>query len=233
MRSIYLRAVRYAEVLDPLLSRDHVHNAWLYHFDKTGKSLFEQPIGYVLWLTKIMFRREYVNRFRSTLGGEQIRRTFLDIEDFHQATTTTPEDILITNETIEDIYERVDNYNKLKSKRCIPNATLKSFLTYLEHGYSRKEIIDLMGLNHQTYHDYLKKLRTLMTDFHSSPFNGNKLPIKQKITRSDYENHKNDKYSDYVYDTDRWSDSNESYTQLTHKKDFYGILIVEGKRLDL
>ena len=69
-------------------------------------------------------------------------------------------------------------------------------------------------------------------EFFSSPFASNKLKIKMKVKRATYDDNP-EKYSDYVYDTDRWSDANESYCQLVHKTEDYGILIVEGKSLDL
>lgn len=47
-----------------------------------------------------------------------------------------------------------------------------------------------------------------------SPFNGSTNKIKQKITRKHYEEHKDEKYSQFVYDPDRGCDLNEFYMEL-------------------
>lgn len=95
-------------------------------------------------------------------------------------------------------------------------------------GQSLNQISIKYGCTIQTIWAVLKNKSYM----HDSPFNSNPLKIKAKITRKEYELHP-EKYEDYEYDIDRNSDFNEFYTQLSHKTENYGLLIVESRKLDL
>lgn len=219
MRQTYLRAVRYAQVIDRELYRDNVHNAWLYYFDKTGENLFEKDLPLALYWVKLMSKR-------SLYSGKH----FVGLEDYEPVLIKTPESEYIDKESVCVIRTRVQNYvdNKVTRK---PGNKILEVLYYLERGYTSPEICEMMQCSTQNYHQYIKKLRQLVGELFSSPFNGNRLKLREKITRDKYEKNIDD-YKDYVYDTNRWSDRNEYYTQLTHKTENHGLLIVEGKRLD-
>lgn len=55
----------------------------------------------------------------------------------------------------------------------------------------------------------------------NSPLNGDRKIMKAKITRKHYEQHKEDKYSGFVYDTERGSDFNEFYKILVNDEGEY------------
>lgn len=226
----YRSAYKYSLKLtkDEFNYKDILHDAWIGYYTRTGKNLLEEHDGLVMRTIKWEFYNKVRNeKFKNKVSDEHLPSQFDPIKMYE------------TKEFYCCLYDLVSKYkvdakipNTNKNIHSISGETLVEILDLVDRGFSFREIEEKMSMSQQKLQYHKEKLRTIIRNMLvQSPFNSNKLKVK-KITKAEYEKHP-EKYDDYVYDTDRWADCNESYTQLVHKEKEEGLLIVESKKLDL
>ena len=152
--SPYKRALHYAYVLDPQNYRDHVHNAYLYHHDKTGGNIFEKHTGYILRCVKYMWLWHRSNR--------TFHKEFVEYVEEEHFTTLSPDRLLEASEGVDAMRKRIASYHS-GAKASIDPDLLEQCMTYLEEGYSGNEIGQKMGVSFQTASNYKKKLQTILS----------------------------------------------------------------------
>lgn len=223
----YKDAHRYAIVIsrgeDGAL--DLVHEAWLYHHNLTKGDMFDQPTGYVLRTIKNMRRRRYRAK-QHIHKGQLVTPMQFDISEMEITGGITPEKAMISNEFVEEYYRRVDNYKKLTGRPIRPNV-LSKLLRSLEEGYKLTEVEKELGINLQKYRSKLQTIATEMREYlNHNPFNANNTVVIKVVKRETYVKNP-EKYSDFLYDTDRGADINESFTLLVNENG-EGLLIREN-----
>jgi hypothetical protein len=227
----YRQALRYGFKCSRLLGADLVHEAFVMNYRKDGSNLFDKEIFTILNFVKYAWLTER-RKIQYMYHGEIKFRAF---EELVPSSATIPADDFSDKQFEELILSKIRNYKSSVKNNSIDPDRLVNVYHLLMSGYDTQEIAKRMEISGTTSRYYKNKLKSIigsMTELTNSPFNGNPLKVR-RVTRPDYEKHKEDKYSEFEYNTDKYSDINEYYEQKSHKTESHGILIVESKRLDL
>lgn len=257
--TVYEKACRYASLIcknsyDGTTYKDIIHQAWVGYFDGNGgANLFDEPIHFILKVIKLTwyahlkshyffwrknrYHKHYV-KMPGTGYEEDVYDDQRNVFDSRLYNSRTPLDETCSNDFLLVLDQMIANYRTNSSHGMDPKI-LQEYIKLVKEGWRVVDIAEKMGTTMPNVSRYKNKIKILISkmeknpDLLNSPFNGNKLktPKKNKITRKHYEENK-DKYNDYVWDTDRWADHNEFYTQLVHKEKEEGLIIIEGNKLD-
>jgi DNA-binding CsgD family transcriptional regulator len=145
----YNKAKRYLFKVNSEVYKDVLHDAFLNYFRRTGLNLFDRPNGNVIGVVK----NEYFSYLRSKMfrrHGERLPFQFTTFED-HSFTSVTPEDILIGEETQQQIESRLSSFED-------PRLAGEVLRMRME-GYNTKEISKELYLSIQQVKRYTTSLR--------------------------------------------------------------------------
>lgn len=145
----YNKARKYLYKIDSNLYKDVLHDAYLNYFRRTGLNLFERSNTNVIGVVK----NQYFETLRKGMfkkNGVRQPFQFTEFED-HRYTSTTPEDILIGEEALSSIKNRIRTFEKPE----IATAVLD--LRY--GGYSTEEISEQLGLSTLQVNRYTQNLK--------------------------------------------------------------------------
>ena len=154
----YNKARGYLYKIDHNIYKDVLHDAYLSYYRRTGLNLFERSNGNVIGVV----RNEYFENLRRRMfkrNGERFPYQFTDFDN-HTFTPTTPEDIMIAEETKQQIYNRVNSFRSPK--------TAKDVLELREQGYETKEISEILGLSIPQVKRYTTNLQHAREGFNKS-----------------------------------------------------------------
>jgi DNA-directed RNA polymerase specialized sigma24 family protein len=206
MRHPYHVACSYAYTLDRFLYKDLVHTAWVNHHKRTGGSLFDEAIPYILTAVKFVFRRHQQDFYFEWRRQRHLREwcSFENVEG-QINNNLTPEQLLISKEFVESFESSLNNYKSNNNNAQEIGPELREFTRLKVLGYKNVEIAKEMGVSPQVITYYSKKIKSMI----HNPLVTSTVKISKKITRKTYET--NEQYKNYKYDPDKNCDFNEYY----------------------
>lgn len=172
----YKRAKSYAYKLDTNNYRDLVHNAYIQHYDRTGKNLFDESDYYVMRLIKWVRNDEYrkfstVTKYQETDGKYEVVDRYQRWHELPELASNDAPDLAIeAEETYQSIIDKIQKYNILfDTRENLSNSVdveairqrMLQILTYKLAGYKNTEIASLMNLSSQVVGYYARKIKTL------------------------------------------------------------------------
>lgn len=237
MRSHYHRACSYAFKCNPTLYKDLVHQAYIQNYGKDGSNLFDKDILFILKCVRNVWFT-YIRNSKYQYEYQTYQKQWYEISDnyedhgYSHSHNMTPERLMVSQEFVDEFHRRVATYHSGDIHQSINTETLQNYVQLTEKGFNQKEIASLMGTSPQLINYYSRKIKNIVSEIQNlkNPFVANPLPVKKRITRKHYEDHK-DKYSEYCFDFERNSDHNEFYQLLVHKEKDEGLLITEPTRV--
>lgn len=157
----YKKAKKYAKKLRRVDSLDLVHDAYLVYHSRTGKDLFDEPIGRIFKIIQTSFH-ESINKTKHQGGGSNHKRwtkrkfiskpyaTYRHFSPFNEerVNNVTPLDICIAND-LERAY---------KGLYVDQQGILRDILILKGQGYKNIEISSTLDISKQLVGYYLKQV---------------------------------------------------------------------------
>ena len=167
----YRKAKRYAYKLKHRDSLDLVHDAYLAWHSKTGKDLFDEPVGRVFTVIRLTFMT-FLKKNKHQQGGgskrgsatrkyitplEKGRRQYFEF-DGHLVNHITPEDEYIALEKSR-LYDRI--VESVPPARACFNGNeyiVRDLLRLKKKGYKNYEIAETLGVDRSLITYYFKQV---------------------------------------------------------------------------
>ena len=167
----YKKAKKYAKKLKRVDPLDLVHDAYLTWHKKTGKDLFDEPIGRVFTVIRITFM-SFLKKNKYQQGGgskrgsatrkfvtplERGRRQYFEY-DGHKVNNITPEDEYIATEKSE-LFDRIVN-SLPPNRTCFSDNPqfVKDLLRLKKKGFKNYEIAKTFGVDKSLITYYFKQV---------------------------------------------------------------------------
>jgi hypothetical protein len=158
----YHKAIKYGFRIHGARVKDCLHDAYLRHYNKTGKCLLGEPIGLILhWMKnegKIYHRKQCYEHKR-----ELYQRQFVSVgenEGEISIRDRSPDALmeLQSKDGVRDFYGNLDKYESNATRSDgITSDTLRIQVDLLLQGYKKVEIAEIMDVSPQVI-NYRNKL---------------------------------------------------------------------------
>lgn len=157
----YKKAKKYAKKLRKGEPLDLVHDAYLIYHNRTGKDLFDEPIGRIMKVIRLSFH-ESINKTKHQGGGSNhkrwTKRKFIS-KPYETYRTSSPfNNEKVDNVTPLDICIANDLEKAYKGLYVDKQGVLRDILILKGQGYRNIEISSTLDISKQLVNYYLKQV---------------------------------------------------------------------------